>query len=41
VLIFAPKPGAFVAPGGPWSLMRWRLRAKQFDLNKLALALGG
>jgi hypothetical protein len=28
VLVFVSQPGAFVATGGPWSLMRWQSHAK-------------
>jgi Gamma-glutamyl cyclotransferase, AIG2-like len=39
VLLFVPQPGAFVATGEPWSLMRWRSHAKSKVLHSAIMAL--
>jgi hypothetical protein len=39
VLLFVPKPGAFVATGEPWSLTRWRSHAKSKMLHTAVMAL--
>ena len=39
VLLFVPKPGAFVATGEPWSLMRWRSHAKSKVLHSTVVPL--
>jgi hypothetical protein len=39
VLLFVPKPGAFVATGEPWSLIRWRSDTKSKVLHSAVMAL--